>query len=159
MKGQAAIEFFMTYGWAILVLIIVLGVLISSGIFSPNYLISEECAFGTNLKCDFFLTNSGGATNIGLRIFNGFPYKIKISNVALQTMDGSQSFSGFPSEIELKSGDSYVFNGTLSPPPVPAGTIKRFVGNITYESCAPEVSPDCDSPPHLITGRVTGKPS
>src|SRR5512143_1668778 len=125
MKGQAAIEFFMTYGWAILVLIIVLGVLVSSGIFSPNYLVSEECSFGTNLKCDFFLKNDGGATSIGLRIFNGFPYKIRISDVALQTLDASQVFSGFPGNVELKSGDSYVFNATLSGPQVPAGTIKR----------------------------------
>jgi hypothetical protein len=158
MKGQAAVEFFMTYGWAILILIIVLGVLVSSGIFSPNYLVSEECSFGTNLKCDFFLQNTGGATSIGLRIFNGFPYKIRISNIVLKTLDGAQEFSGFPSNIELQSGDSYVFNGTLSGPEVPSGNIKRFEGNITYQSCAAEVSPDCNSPTHLITGRVTGKP-
>ncbi len=158
MKGQAAVEFFMTYGWAILVLIIVLAVLVSTGIFSPSYLVSQECSFGTNLQCDFFLANSGGATTIGLRIFNGFPYKIRINQLSLATMDGQQVFTGFPTDIDLKSGDSYVFNGTLSGPAVPVGTIKRFVGNITYQSCAPEVSPDCDSPTHLITGRVTGKP-
>ena len=36
MKGQTAIEYLMTYGWAILIILIVAGVLAYYGIFSPS---------------------------------------------------------------------------------------------------------------------------
>jgi hypothetical protein len=35
-KAQSAMEYLMTYGWAILVIAVVLGVLYSLGIFSPS---------------------------------------------------------------------------------------------------------------------------
>ncbi len=40
-KGQAAMEFLMTYGWAILAAIIAIGVLSYFGIFSPGNFITE----------------------------------------------------------------------------------------------------------------------
>ena len=36
-KSQSALEYMMTYGWAILVIVIVAAVLYSLGIFSPLY--------------------------------------------------------------------------------------------------------------------------
>jgi len=36
MKGQTAVEYLMTYGWAILIILIVAGVLAYYGIFSPS---------------------------------------------------------------------------------------------------------------------------
>ncbi len=35
-KSQSALEYLMTYGWAILIIVIVAGVLYSMGIFSPS---------------------------------------------------------------------------------------------------------------------------
>ena len=35
-KSQSALEYMMTYGWAILIIVIVAGVLYSLGIFSPS---------------------------------------------------------------------------------------------------------------------------
>ena len=35
-KGQAAMEFLMTYGWAILAAVVVIGVLAYFGVFSPG---------------------------------------------------------------------------------------------------------------------------
>ena len=52
MKGQSAIEYLMTYGWAIAILIIILGLLFTSGLFSPSYLVNEECELGPNFPCD-----------------------------------------------------------------------------------------------------------
>ena len=144
----------MTYGWAILALVIVIAVLLTSGIWSPNYLISEECGFGNNIQCNFALFNKEGSTNIQLEIFNGFAYKIKIIEIELQTRDGTQQFSGFGSD-ELDSGESKIFDGILSGPEVPEGVVKRFSGNITYVSCAPELG-GCTTSEHVVTGRVVG---
>ncbi|MBU0532796.1 hypothetical protein KKB44_04875 [Candidatus Micrarchaeota archaeon] len=157
MRGQAAVEYLTTYGWAIFALLIVIAVLFSSGILSPNYLISEECTFGTNLQCNFALFNQGASTKILLNVFNGFPYKIKIISVNIETQDGKQYFSGFPTDIELDSGGNATFDAILSGPPLGEGSVKRFVGNVTYVSCAPELGPDCTTSQHVITGRVVGR--
>jgi hypothetical protein len=157
MKGQAAIEYITTYGWAILVLLIVITVLVSSGILSPSYLVSEECSFGTSLGCNFALFNDGGATRLSIDIHNGFPYKIKVKKLEMQTQDGFQQFGSFGPEVELESGAKATFTATLSGDPVQENVVKRFSGNLTYVSCAPELGPDCSTLEHTLTGRVVAK--
>jgi hypothetical protein len=156
MRGQAAVEYLMTYGWAIFALVLAVIVLLSSGMLSPNYLISEECNFGTNLQCNFALFNEAGSTKILLEVFNGFPYKIRIVRVDVMTREGTQYFSGFADDIELDSGRSETFSGTLSGEAIPEGSIQRFHGNITYVSCAPELG-GCTDMEHVVTGRVVGR--
>jgi hypothetical protein len=157
MKGQAAIEYLMTYGWAILALLIVTAVLLTSGILSPSYLISEECAFGNNLPCNFAIYNEAGSTHLVMDVFNGYPYTIRIKDVYIETTDGVQVFSGFDSNVEILSGANHVYEAELSGPDVPEGSVKRFVGNLTYVSCAHEIGPDCSDAEHVISGRVVGR--
>lgn len=153
MKGQAAVEYLMTYGWAILALVIVVGVLITSGMLSPTYLISEECNFGNNFPCKLALYNDGG-TKLAMTFYNAFPYKVKISEIRIST-DGS-SLTGIPENQELESGSNITFIASL-PIQVEEGDVKRFVGNITYVSCASEISDECGTSEHIVTGRITGR--
>ncbi len=41
LKPQSAMEYLMTYGWAILIIAVVLGALFSLGIFNPSFLAPE----------------------------------------------------------------------------------------------------------------------
>jgi len=158
MKGQAALEFLMTYGWAILILVAVVAVILTSGVLSADYLISEECTFGNSVPCNFALFNEGNETKISIRVFNGFPYKINITSFDVQTKDGSRSFSGFRSGIVLESGENYTLEGTLGSPELTPNTMKRFSGSLTYVSCAPEIDPTgCSTSAHTLSGRVVGK--
>ena len=50
-KGQAAMEFLMTYGWAILVVLIVIGVLAYFGVLKPGGLLPEKCTFPVSISC------------------------------------------------------------------------------------------------------------
>ena len=45
MKGQTAIEYLLTYGWAILIILIVAGVLAYYGIFAPKGFLSETKSY------------------------------------------------------------------------------------------------------------------
>jgi len=156
-KGQAAVEYLMTYGWVLLVLVIVIGALFATGVFSPGYMVAEECNFGSSLKCTATLFNEGGHTRIILSFFNGYPYKVRINDVALQTQDGDQQFTGFASNVNLTSGANATFEADLGGSPIPEGAVKRFIGNLTYVSCAPELGNDCSSVEHAASGRVTGR--
>lgn len=156
-KGQASIEYLTTYGWAIFALLIVLAVIFSSGILSPSYLISEECSFSNNLPCQASLYNTAGHGTISLRFFNPFPYKVKLVNFSLSSADGLSSFSGFDHDLEIESGSNYTYTGTY-PTSFEINSIKRFGGNLSYVSCAPEVNETgCGDSVHLISGRVVGR--
>ena len=50
-KGQAAMEFLMTYGWAILVVLVVIGALSYFGVLSPSTLLPEKCTFPVSVSC------------------------------------------------------------------------------------------------------------
>jgi hypothetical protein len=43
-KAQSAMEYLMTYGWAILIIAVVLGALFSLGVFSGSNLLGSACA-------------------------------------------------------------------------------------------------------------------
>jgi hypothetical protein len=158
-KGQAAVEYLTTYGWAILALVIILAVLLSSGLLSPNAALSEECSFGSNLPCSFALYDDSGTSKILLRLFNGFSYKVKVLSIDLKGEDGT-AFAWTGSDVppfEVESGGNVTLAGTFGQN-LPIGSVKRFTGNLTYVSCASEISTtDCSTSQHSITGRVTGK--
>jgi hypothetical protein len=50
-KGQAALEFLTTYGWAFLVILVMIGALSYFGVFSPENYVPDQCNFGSVLSC------------------------------------------------------------------------------------------------------------
>ncbi|MBI5391980.1 hypothetical protein HZB00_03170, partial [Candidatus Woesearchaeota archaeon] len=51
-KGQAAMEFLMTYGWAILVVLVAIGALAYFGVLSPSRFLPRSCTIGPGFSCD-----------------------------------------------------------------------------------------------------------
>ena len=73
-KAQAAMEFLMTYGWAILVVLAAIGALAYFGVLSPDNLLPERCTGPPGLDCTekamlwtsssgFFSTSHGSITD------------------------------------------------------------------------------------------------
>ena len=62
-KGQAALEFLMTYGWAVLVVLIVIGAIaffLSAN--NPTDLIPEQCTLSDGFFCDDYFIDNNNAT-------------------------------------------------------------------------------------------------
>ena len=70
-RAQAAMEFLMTYGWAILVVLIVVGALAYFGVLNPQNLIPEKCVFPTMLTCQDYLVTPGASGTISVKLVNG----------------------------------------------------------------------------------------
>lgn len=81
-KGQAAMEFLMTYGWAILVVLIAIGALAYFGVLSPERFLPEKCVVstGSGLFCEDY---SASGTTVTLRIKNILTESVTVSNIAL----------------------------------------------------------------------------
>ena len=72
-RGQAAMEFLMTYGWAILAAVIVIAVLASFGVFSPSKYIPTSCTVSAPWGCDKnqVKANGGVPGSIDIQLLNG----------------------------------------------------------------------------------------
>ena len=71
-KGQAAMEFLMTYGWALLVVLIAIGALAFFGLLNPSRFLPEKCELAPGLTCmDFNAVYDGENTSITILLNNG----------------------------------------------------------------------------------------
>ncbi len=62
-KGQAAMEFLMTYGWAILVVLIAIGALAYFGVLNPGRYLPSSCTISNQIGCNEFKVTGGAAAN------------------------------------------------------------------------------------------------
>ncbi len=60
-KGQAAMEFLMTYGWAILAILAAIGALAYFGVLTPTKFLPEKCVFPQGMACLDFQVEASDA--------------------------------------------------------------------------------------------------
>jgi len=80
-KAQAAMEFLMTYGWAILVVLVVIGALAYFGVLNPQNLLPEKCTLPMGLYCKDHIIKGGTPGSISLKIENGMGQGIMITSI------------------------------------------------------------------------------
>ena len=98
-KGQAATEFLMTYGWAILAVIVIIGALAYFGAFSQGKYVTGQAI----VNAPFYITDSNVLASLGtdggvnLELKNGGEdyniYSIKISGCGTLTLGTPQLLS------------------------------------------------------------------
>ena len=87
-QGQAAMEFLMTYGWAILVVLIAIGALAYFGVLNPGKFLPRSCTLVPGLDCAEFKVDSSD-TQVQVIIRNGLGNSIDFSSLNVDTtLDG-----------------------------------------------------------------------
>jgi|GEM_PF-331910 len=146
LRAQAAMEYLMTYGWALLALFAVVAFLLASGAFSPDSFSVQECTFQPDLSCSSFIlykVKDREATRLSFILSNGLGFPIKIRSVEFLATDlgesGRQEYKMQESQIPddifqsgSKIGFSYDFEGTKQPKPK---QFKTVLATITYFNC------------------------
>lgn len=77
-RAQAAMEFLMTYGWAILIILVAIAALAYFGVLNPARYVADSCTLSLPFVCKDF---SVRATGIQLVIFNGGVDPITVTEV------------------------------------------------------------------------------
>ncbi len=118
-KSQAAMEFLMTYGWAILVVLAAIAALAYFGVLSPEKFLGDKCVLEPGLAC---ISNKVEPTQITLLIAQNKGKTIIIDSISVG------SCSGTFSENMLSGTDhKFVIGGACN-----NGAVKeRFKGDIT----------------------------
>ncbi|MEK6967588.1 MAG: hypothetical protein AABX51_03075 [Nanoarchaeota archaeon] len=142
-KGQAAMEFMMTYGWALMMVLGVIAALVYFNFFNPSLFLPEKCDLGYRLRCDDYKIGykSGTGVQVSLAITNIFPESIVIRSLNVSPIKSMDSFTcnGFwqapgLGTFSLAQGEKKVITIDCSPAlynPKESGKIKFYV-NTSY---------------------------
>ena len=77
-KSQAALEFLTTYGWAFLVIIIMISTLAYFGILNPSKILPDRCNIGSQFECkDYQISASSNTFKIRLKNNVGEPITVQ----------------------------------------------------------------------------------
>jgi uncharacterized protein (UPF0333 family) len=84
-KGQVAMEFIMTYGWAILAVLVAIGALTYFGVMNPSKYFPEKCIFASGINCkDFKIAqNTANSITVYLTMENGLQEAVYLQNVTI----------------------------------------------------------------------------
>ena len=81
-NSQAALEFLTTYGWAFLVILVMISALAYFGILKPSKFLPDRCNFGAEIECmDYTITDNG----LNLRLKNNVGEAIVVNALSVST--------------------------------------------------------------------------
>ncbi len=109
-KAQGALEFLMTYGWAFLVILIMIGALAYFGVLSPTKFLPERCTFGSQFMCkDYIMSSDGTTADVTVQLQNNLGQAIYIvdtgSDVTSQDGLGTCTITVYGSDGITPVGD------------------------------------------------------
>ncbi|MEM0149283.1 MAG: hypothetical protein QXW10_00080 [Candidatus Micrarchaeaceae archaeon] len=109
-KAQSAMEYLMTYGWAILIISIALSALYMMGLFSPSSYISSTCIFPADFSClqDFMASN--GTLSINVEQATESPIEITAIGCNSNVTDANMQLYTGSNAIYIPIGGNYTFN-------------------------------------------------
>ena len=104
-RGQAALEFLMTYGWAILVVLVIIGALAYFGVLNPDTLIPEKCSLETGINCQDWQLETDA---MHLQLQNGIGKRIDIMNMTASESQGDGYCENItdPTPVGINNGNS-----------------------------------------------------
>ena len=145
-KGQAAMEFLMTYGWAILVVLIAIGALAYFGVLNPSRFLPSSCTLMPGLSCDSFKVDAI-SPHITLIIRNGLGQDLtSLSVTSVGDLDGTGACADDASTAaDLNDGATATHTIICSPAPTSGS---RFKSDLTISYT------DEGGIPHSRTGQI-----
>ena len=152
-KAQAAMEFLMTYGWAILVVLVAVGALAYFGVLNPGKFLPSSCTIGPGLACGEFKVTTGTANNTQIYVRNGLGKNIQAISMSLTPADTSVTCinaTGYSQPTSINDGAQalFVFDCSLGS----ASVGDRFKATITFTYTA-----SGETMAHTMTGDITTK--
>lgn len=85
-KSQAAMEFLMTYGWAILVVLAAIAALAYFGVLSPEKFLPEKCLIEVGFTC---ISSKVEPTQATIIFSNGLGKSVEVTSVRMGGCSGS----------------------------------------------------------------------
>lgn len=137
-KGQTALEYLITYGWAILVILVVLAVLWYYGIFNPATWAGTQVISGNQFQ---ILDHSLTTTSLDIVIGNKGSDTLQVTAIAVS---GDVAFTGAITPKNLTGGGNTTFSVTLDTALTSGATVTYTIG-FTYDNVRTGLTGKSDS--------------
>lgn len=89
LRGQAAIEYLSTYGWAILIMLVAIVLLLWLGIISPKTPLQSSCIFPSDFVCRGYILNTTGNYKLDIGQATGHPINVTKIKCTAATSPGT----------------------------------------------------------------------
>ena len=136
LKGQAAIEFLVTYGWAILGVLITIGTLSYFGIFNTQRYVNDVCYFGDQMTCEDYIAYQNGSVSLQFR--NNFGTPININSTIIKSDYGTVKCNntGDIPVAAVQSSSTFKINCRITTLSVPTNSKLKYKATITFNGSA-----------------------
>lgn len=163
-KSQAAMEFLLTYGWAIMVVVVAIAALAYFGVLNPTkWFSTNTCTLPAGLSCiDHSITYI--PLYHGQKAHNDFTIVIKnnlgadshITSLALSDQYGQQYSPAVPDSFPNGQSDTITVSDiTISR--VPPNNPSMLSGTKYDKDFVVTITNDASGLPHLFQGHISGK--
>ena len=126
-KGQAAMEYLMTYGWAILVVLIALGALFYLGVFNPT--VPSTCQISAPFSCMDVLGKDGSPDTVTLKVgASGISSASIVPATGIQ-VNGANCVLSTPATGDIANAKNNPMSVICTSPAVSKGD--KFSGTVT----------------------------
>ena len=142
-RGQAAMEYLMSYGWAIIVVLIAVGFLAYYGVLNVDTFLPSTCTLPTGFRCIDYSVES---TQISLVVQNNLGFRTNVATLVVVQENGNSC--SIPAPLSFEEGETKIItilgcdNGN-------AGV--KFKGSVDI-SFAKQ-----DQLAHTVHGQITGR--
>jgi len=126
-KSQVALEFLMTYGWAILVVLVAIGALAYFGILSPDKFLPSKCTLSAGIAC---LDHRTTPAEIQVVVQNSLGYDIDTMIVVSASDTSTCGPSSSPASLTNGAKGTY----TLTCTPALIGSKYSGSLNVSYRT-------------------------
>ena len=153
-KGQAALDFLMTYGWAIALVVIIAAVLFAMGLFDTSNFVGNKATGFAGVAVNSWNINNAG--NMQLRLMNQVGKRIQVNNITAQETGGTLRIatvpsSGIASDANVSNGAYITYNLTaVGPTTAAVGSGYTAMVSISYTDIESNFN-------YVTTGTLTGK--
>lgn len=128
LKGQAALEFMITYGWAILMIMVSIAALSYFGFSNPQKILPDKCIFGNGMICQDSRITS---TTISMSVVNGLGKSAYNVIASPDGFSGECSVNGLHT-LPVISGDTAMNVECRLDNPLNVGERKKFKVFLNY---------------------------
>ncbi|MCH7535590.1 MAG: hypothetical protein IH948_07580 [Bacteroidetes bacterium] len=111
MKGQSALDFLMTYGWALLLIVIVIGALFALGVFDISSFVGSRATGFAQVSVDAWRVDGNG--NLTIQFANHVGKDIQLDNATVIFRGAETAFSLGPTNVSVGDATSTLSLGNI----------------------------------------------
>jgi len=119
-KGQAALDFLMTYGWAIALVVIIAAVLFALGVFDVSNFVGNKAAGFSQVAVKGWNLNTLGTMT--MKVSNQAGVQVRVDAVSITIGQNTTTLSGLPVTLNAGADSALLTTGAAAFGAQTAGT-------------------------------------